>query len=270
MEQIPGPRGLPILGNLLDIRNEEGFLKGMENLTDIYGPVVQVTIAGSKGVIIGAADLLREFTDESQWAKVPPPALADGAGPQGLFLARNDDPDWGQAHRILAPSFGPLKIGEMFEGMQDVAHQMIRKWARQDEDQKILLTDDATRLTLDTIALCTMDYRFNSFYSETMHPFVDNMMDWLSTSQKLGQQPALMKKLLGSSDIARIKEKFAFMESIAQQIIDKRRANPQEKNDMLNTLLYGKDPKTGASMRDGLIIAEMLTFLIAGKSSLFQ
>lgn len=117
MEQIPGPRGLPLVGNLLDIRNEEGFLKGMENLVDIYGPVVHITVAGKKNVLIASADLLKEFTDESQWAKVPPPALADGSGPQGLFLARNEDPDWGQAHRILAPSFGPLKIGEMFEGL---------------------------------------------------------------------------------------------------------------------------------------------------------
>lgn len=149
--------------------------------------------------------------------------------------------------------------------MQDIAHQMIVKWARQDEEQRILLTDDATRLTLDTIALCTMDFRFNSFYAENMHPFVDSMFTFLATSQKLGQQPAVMKKFLGSADQAKVKQSYAEMEAIAQQIIDKRRANPQDKNDMLNTLLYGKDPKTGAIMRDGLIAAEMLTFLIAGK-----
>lgn len=147
---------------------------------------------------------------------------------------------------------------------------MITKWARKDEDQRILLTDDATRLTLDTIALCTMDFRFNSFYSESMHPFVDAMLAWLTTSQKRGQQPALMNKWLGSADATRLQENFALMEAIAQQIIDKRRANPKDKKDMLNTLLYGKDPKTGAVMRDGLIIAEMLTFLIAGKCFVLQ
>lgn len=115
-ERIPGPRGLPIIGNLLDVRNEEGVLKGLENLIDIYGPVVQIEIAGAKAVLIGSAELLKEFTDESQWQKIPPAALADGEGPQGLFTARNEDPDWAQAHRILGPAFGPLKIGEMFEG----------------------------------------------------------------------------------------------------------------------------------------------------------
>lgn len=150
--------------------------------------------------------------------------------------------------------------------MKDIAYQMILKWARQDENEQILLTDDATRLTLDTIAFCTMDYRFNSFYSADMHPFVDAMLNWLSLSQKLGKQSAIVNKWLGSADQIKVKENYKLMLGVAQQIIDKRRANPKDKNDMLNTLLYGKDPKTGAVMRDGLISANMLTFLIAGEN----
>ena len=35
-------------------------------------------------------------------------------------------------------------------------------------------------LTLDTIGLCGFDYRFNSFYRESNHPFVDAMVGALS------------------------------------------------------------------------------------------
>lgn len=148
--------------------------------------------------------------------------------------------------------------------MRDIAHQLILKWARQEEDHQILLTDDATRLTLDTIALCTMDYRFNSFYSEKMHPFVESMLGFLSLSQKLSVQPTLVTKFLGSADQARLHEYGEVMNKVAQDIVARRRSNPNGKQDMLNTLLYGKDPKTGAVMRDELIAAEMITFLIAG------
>ena len=34
---------------------------------------------------------------------------------------------------------------------------------------------DITRLTLDTIGLCGFDYRFNWFYRERLHPFVEAM-----------------------------------------------------------------------------------------------
>ena len=40
-----------------------------------------------------------------------------------------------------------------------------------------------TRLTLDTIALCGFGYRFNSFYRDTPHPFVQAMVRTLAESQ---------------------------------------------------------------------------------------
>ena len=48
----------------------------------------------------------------------------------------------------------------------DIASQLVLKLARYGPSYKIPPTDDFTRLTLDTLALCAMDYRFNSFYTE--------------------------------------------------------------------------------------------------------
>lgn len=53
--------------------------------------------------------------------------------------------------------------------------QLVLKWARFGPDENIPLGDDLQNLALDTIALCTMDYRFNSFYREEMHPYVKAM-----------------------------------------------------------------------------------------------
>jgi cytochrome P450/NADPH-cytochrome P450 reductase len=39
-----------------------------------------------------------------------------------------------------------------------------------------------------------------------------------------------------------------------------------EKKDLLNAMIHGVDPKTGEKLRDELIIAQMITFLIAGQS----
>lgn len=51
-----------------------------------------------------------------------------------------------------------------FAEMHDVASQLVLKWAREGPSRKILATGDFSRLTLDAIALCAMDFRFNSFY----------------------------------------------------------------------------------------------------------
>lgn len=92
-------------------------MKAMENLADIYGPFYQLTLGGQKYYVASSAELLKQLCDETRWIKAPPPALANSPGPKGLFLARGDDPDWGQAHRILAPAFGPLAIGDVFDGL---------------------------------------------------------------------------------------------------------------------------------------------------------
>lgn len=115
-EPIPGPRGWPIIGNLLDLKHEEGTLMALESLADIYGPVTQINIAGRTQVLLASAELLMQFTDEKQFVKQKPSTIG-GNGPQGLFSARSDDPDWGQAHRILAPAFGPLSVETMFDGL---------------------------------------------------------------------------------------------------------------------------------------------------------
>lgn len=151
--------------------------------------------------------------------------------------------------------------------MKDIANQLALKWAREGSDVELSVIDDYTRLTLDTIALCTMDYRFNSFYSEKQHPFVSAMLGTLAAAGASGARPPFVNKALRLFRFqANNVSNAAVMNSIAQEIIDHRRKNPREVPDLLNTMIYGKDPKTGQSMRDELISAQMLTFLIAGTS----
>ncbi len=148
--------------------------------------------------------------------------------------------------------------------MHDIASQLVLKWARQGADHRALLTDDFTRLTLDTIALCAMDYRFNSFYTEGVHPFIDSMSRILSSLNQGSQIGPRLMKLVMPSINAQLKKDDEYMDDVAQELVNFRRSHPTEKKDLLNAMINGRDPKTGASMRDELIIANMRTFLVAG------
>ena len=59
--------------------------------------------------------------------------------------------------------------------MVDIAVQLVQKWARLNPNENVDVPEDMTRLTLDTIGLCGFNYRFNSFYRETPHPFITSM-----------------------------------------------------------------------------------------------
>lgn len=133
------------------------------------------------------------------------------------------------------------------------------------EERNILLTEDFTRLTLDTIGLCAMDYRFNSFYSEKMHPFVEAMIEYLKFSGERNSSPWIYRVLTGNADDVKNEQHEQTMVSTAQSVIDHRRNHPFTRRDLLNTMLYGKEPQSGETMRDELIGANMIAFLVAGQ-----
>jgi len=148
--------------------------------------------------------------------------------------------------------------------MKDIASQLVLKWARRGPEDRILATDDFTRLTLDTIALCAMAYRFNSFSSSEMHPFVDAMLNILQESGARSIRPAFLTALMRQTNAQFVKD-VQLLKRTGKEIIDNRRANPTDKKDLLNAMIYGVDPKTGQCMRDELITEQMSTFLIAGQ-----
>ena len=149
--------------------------------------------------------------------------------------------------------------------MHGIASQLVLKWARHGAESPISSTDDFTKLTLDTIALCSMGTRFNSFYRDEVHPFAQSMTKVMLESGKRGSRAKIMNYLMrGSSN-----EFFGnidIMQGVCQAIIDERRANPSDKNDLVNAMLHRRDPKTGEMMSDVNITNNMITFLVAGQT----
>src|ERR1700761_7961812 len=136
--------------------------------------------------------------------------------------------------------------------MHDIASQLVLKWARMGPTSQIPVTSDFTRLTLDTIALCAMDYRFNSFYQDELHPFVQAMNNVLAARSNAQQLSGIVKNLFpGTAE--KLKADGAFQAKVCKDLVEHRRNNPTEKHDLLNAMIYGKDPKTGETMRDELI-----------------
>jgi cytochrome P450/NADPH-cytochrome P450 reductase len=148
--------------------------------------------------------------------------------------------------------------------MYDIATQLVMKWARQGPNTPVMVTDDFTRLTLDTIALCAMGTRFNSFYHDEMHPFVEAMVGLLAGSGSRALKPALFNSL-PTAENAKYWSDIEYLRNLAQELVDSRKENPVEKKDLLNALILGRDPQTGQGLTDGSIVDNMITFLIAGK-----
>ncbi|KAK6531769.1 hypothetical protein TWF694_002938 [Orbilia ellipsospora] len=264
LKPIPGPPGLPIVGNIFDMDTVTP-LKTLENFADQYGPIYKLRLGGREILVLSSWELVHEACDEKRFAKQVSSALEqirNGVG-DGLFSAYTGEENWGIAHRVLIPAFGPLAIRDMFDEMADVANQLALKWARLPTGATIDPSDDFTRLALDTVTLCAMGARFNSFYTEAQHPFVDSMVDFLIESGNRGRRLPAMNMIPGQATDKYFRD-IEFMKQVANDLLKERKENPCDKKDLLNAMIKGRDPQTGKGLSDELIVNNMITFLIAG------
>lgn len=111
-----------------------------------------------------------------------------------------------------------------------------------------------------------MDLRMNSFYKDNQHPFVDSMLRLLTEAANRSGRPAWLTWMQWSAN-KKFDEDIAYLHEVASDLLEKRRANPTDKKDLLNAMLTGKDPAAGKRLSDDTIKDNMITFLIAGKET---
>ncbi|KQB83306.1 bifunctional cytochrome P450/NADPH--P450 reductase [Corynebacterium oculi] len=264
---VPGPKPLPGIGTAYTI-NPNNLVQSAVRLGEKYGEVYAHHFPGHNPLyIVSSQRLVNELSDETRFKKQLHSSLREirNFAGNGLFTAEQEDPEWAKAHRILMPAFNPVALKAMYDGMTDIADQLLMKWARTRPDVPVDIPGDFTRLTLDTIALCSFSYRFNSFYSEGFHPFIESMGDALGESGRRAHATDVQKKLnvLGQR---RFDKNIDTMNEIVDTLIAERRENPSPagEEDILDVMLSAKDPETGESLSDENLRYQLVTFLIAG------
>jgi cytochrome P450 / NADPH-cytochrome P450 reductase len=267
LDEIPGPRGLPVLGNVRDLDADAPF-ESLMRLAGEYGPIYKLSTPAGMRLIVTGPELVDEVCDDARFDKQIGGGLSNlrsGAVGAGLFTSETQDPLWRRAHNILMAPFSLQAMRDYMPKMLDIADQLIDKWARLNPGEAVDVPADMTRLTLDTIALCGFGYRFNSFYRETPHPFVDAMMRTLAESQARARRLKVQTRLKIRAQ-RQLEEDQAFMNDLVDQLIAERRAlgAAGDTTDLLGRMLTGVDKQTGESLPDENIRAQCITFLIAG------
>ncbi|KAJ3542109.1 hypothetical protein NM208_g4268 [Fusarium decemcellulare] len=183
----PEPRGLPFIGNVSEF-------DPAHPLQILQREIFHLSFPGGKTVVfVTTRSLINAVSDGSRFQKTPDLILGQvlAVVHDDIFTAKSDDPYWGVPYRILIPAFGPVSIRGMFDDMRDIVTQMAMKWARHGSSNPIPVSSDFTHLTLDTLALCSMNFRFNSFYHEDLHPFINAIANVLTeiTIEHLSKLP---------------------------------------------------------------------------------
>ncbi len=260
---IPTPPRVPVFGNLLQLPRGR-LTQHLMGVAPAFDGIFEIDFAGLRVPFVTSAELAAELCDEKRFRKTikPPLSILRALAGDGLFTAHSDEPNWGKAHRILVPAFAQRARRAYFDAMLEVAGQLVDKWEAS-AGQPIEVSEDMTRLTLDTIALCGFGYRFDSFASAELHPFLQAMGRVLDeTMGRLTRHQWLTRARFRAN--RRYDRDIAQMHALVDEVIRERRAHPVQSRDLLGLMLEAVDPVTRERLDDANIRYQVITFLIAG------
>ena len=151
---LPGPKGLPFLGNALQFRSPSLHLE-LEAWAAQYGPYYQLRAAGRRILVLSdhqvVASVLRNRPGVfSRTARLREIGQEMGLQP-GVFSAEGED--WMRQRRMVMAGFDPGHVRAYYPALVKVAQRLVKRWTHAAQRQEtIVLQSDLMRYTVDTIA----------------------------------------------------------------------------------------------------------------------
>lgn len=254
---IPGPKGLPIRGNLVDFRTDP--LSLLERTARDFGDIAKVRMGPRAFYLVSHPDYIEAIllSEQRNFQKVQlgrtPKALGNG-------LLRSEGEFHLRQRRLVQPAFHRQRIASYAEVMTRYSEKMLADW------QNKPICDahaEMNRLTLLIVAQTL----FNSDLSDKTNDISQALTDallWLN--QRMSQPLAnLLPENWPTPANRRFQKATATLDQIIYTMIAERRQSGEDKGDLLSMLLLAQDEEGGTgAMDDKQLRDEVLTLLLAG------
>jgi cytochrome P450 len=167
-DELPGPRGIPVFGNLLQVEPNR-MHQQLERWCEAYGPVFRLQLGKRRVVVFGDHEVvgtaLRDRPDgfrrttrlEEVWTEM---GLAGG-----VFGATGEA--WKRQRRMVMAGFDPAHIRRYFPSLQRVTGRLVTRWqGAAARDETFDLQADLMRFTVDVIAGLAFGAEVNTLQSD--------------------------------------------------------------------------------------------------------
>jgi cytochrome P450 len=255
------PFRLPFLGDVLGVNPRTPLQSSLPQMEKL-GPISVRRVCGAEIIAVSGLDLVTEVHDETRFGKyvgLHLTPLREVVG-DALITAETDHPDWRLAHDILKPAFSREAMQGYHAIMLEVVRELMDRWDdAADRGRRVDVTNDATRLTLETIGRTGFGYKFGSFKRRRQHPFVTSMnrMLLLSSWSAIPQLARPLRPLLRRCAVV--------MERIVDEAIRARcSGSSSETGDLLDLMLNAVHPIGRCRLDPINIRQQVITFLVAG------
>lgn len=258
----PGPKGLPILGAALDLRDSP--LDSMRRMAREYGDIVRFTVMNRERILLNHPDLIYQVLviQHSKFHKseLTRRITARMLG-QGLLISEGDF--WRRQRRLVQPAFHRGRVNDYASTMRELAEAHIRDW--RDGDRRNI-AEEMMALTLG-VAVRTL---FGSQLPVDAAEVGRAMTFLMRYSLRRQRSPIRIPETWPTPKNRRANRELAFVDSLVYRIISERKDSGNGHHNDLLTLLMGSMDDDGSQMTRQQLHDEAMTLFIAGHETTAQ
>ncbi|MGB1879927.1 MAG: cytochrome P450 [Gammaproteobacteria bacterium] len=273
LKDLPGPAGLPLLGNLHQLDLPQ-LHQQLERWAHEFGPVYRFRIGPRERVCISDNDLintmLRERPERYRRPRTNEAIVAE-MGINGVFSQDGDA--WRRQRGIIAQALNPAHLAQFYPTLRLTTERLLGRWIRAAESgETVDLCRDLMRYTVDVTAHLAFGEDVNTL--ETDGPVVQQHLDKVF--------PTLFKRILAPFPLWRYwrtqadRELETALQEIRQTVLgliekcrERMQADPERYAQPANFLeaIIAAQAAEGTEFTDDEIYANVVTLLLAGEDT---
>jgi cytochrome P450 len=267
MAPPPGPRGLPWLGNALEVWKDPlaYLLDGLRR----YGPIARYRFAGMNFVLIADADAAHHVLVDNakRYHKSRNYEGLKFLLGQGLLTSEGDF--WRQQRKLAQPAFHRERLAGLLESMTACTEDMLSRWRAELRDggrdrAPIDVHREMNRLTFRIVGRTLLGVELDG-EARAVGEALDVALRWANAYVESVVRVPPWVPIARNREFQRAKRA---LDALILRIVRDRRAAMDRgaavPNDLLQMLLEATDADTHEGMTDEQLKSELLTLVLAG------
>ncbi|NVD98206.1 cytochrome P450 [Massilia sp. BJB1822] len=274
LDQLPRPRGLPLLGNALQVRAER-IHRDVEAWAAIHGPLFTIRLGRTTALVVADHELinaiLRDRPDGFRRPSVMARVSDEMGGERGIFLA--EGADWKNQRRMVMQALAPHAVKAYFPLLARVGARLQARWLRAAQaGQPIELNSDLKRYTVDVIAGLAFGTEVNTIENgdDLIQQHIERILNAASWRSMFPFPYWRYVKLPADRRVDHsIQALRAAVDGFIAGSRQRLRENPalaERPSNMLEAMLAAADQE-GSGIDDSTVIGNVSTMLMAGEDT---
>ena len=271
---LPGPRGIPIFGNALQIETSR-FHHQLAEWADQFGPTYKLRFGPRLAIVVGDHEVVAQTLRDRPDGFRRTARLEDIGAEMGLqtnVFGSNGD-EWKRQRRMVMAGFDPAHVKGYFPSLQTVSQRLAGRWKKAaQQGSTIDLQADLMRYTVDTIAGLAFGAEVNTLETDgdVIQQHLDKIFPALFTRTFAAVPVWRWWRSESDRQLARsISEVKAAVAGFIAQARERMQADPSLRThprNLLEAMLVAAD-EPGSGIDDEQVAGNVFGLLLAGEDT---